>query len=216
MTQASGPIFPLSMSIVSRVFVLLIGFFLAQCASLPSTMHRSTDRGLWNGKVLMLKEQSRDRKWANVTWISEAEKQRMRIDVYAFMDIPLATFLKAEGLYHLWIFTEKKYYKSSDGQKLFAHLTRMDINPDLFFSLLGRGDLPASSWDCEVHGSINVCHSKVKKMKMDVNLSSTDERQISLQTGEREFRLRLNRSKVELKEEFFQPLSSSHFKTIQL
>ncbi len=195
---------------------LFIALFMVSCVTGPQKMQKSSDVGVWSGKVLMLKKESKDKKWANVTWASDSVKDRMRVDVYAFMDIPIATFLKVDGHFHLWLFLDKTYYHSDQGEKLFSRLTKINVHPDLFYQILSDGFLPKDQWSCQIKTDSNLCLSKDEKLKVDINLPDVDERQMTIKNISGEMRLRLSRSKVEMNDDYFKPMSSSHFKTIQI
>ncbi len=203
-------------NLYSHFFSLLLVSFLVSCATTPKSMQKSSDVGIWTGKVLMLANGSKDKKWANVTWASDSTKDRMRVDVVAFMDFPLATFIKSDNHFHLWLFMDKTYYHSNDGEKLFSQLTKMKVHPDLFYQLLSNGFLPKEDWSCREVSDENLCLSKDKKLKIVMGLPEQDERTMTLKNTKSEMRLRLNRSKVEMSDQHFKPLQSSQFKTIQI
>lgn len=195
-------------------FCLLI---FVQCTTAPERAGHVTDVGIWQGKVLIQNKKTNNKKWANVTWASDSTQQKMRIDVYAaLMDIPIATFIKAGDEAHLWLFTERKYYFSKDGEKLFKFLTKMTLNPNVFYSLLGSPQPPSDDWKCKDGEGVFQCLSQENKTKLLVEYKDNDRRVIKVVKALKALRLRLVRSKVEVSEKHFKLLSTSHYKTYKI
>lgn len=194
-----------------------ISLFLIQCTTTPKSKEPLTDVGLWIGKVQMTNKTTNNRKWANVVWASNSVDDEMRIDVTAaIVDIPLATFIKNGEGFHLWLFTEKQYFTSEDGKKLFSHLTKLSVHPSIFYSMLGQPKAPGKQWKCKVGSDRMECISKVNKTQLFVNGSNQNKREIKLNRGSKALRLRLSRAKVQVKKKMFQSLPTSQFKTIKL
>lgn len=201
---------------MKKLIISLSFLFLTDCVTNPQRAGRTTDIGVWQGKVLLANTKTNHKKWANVTWASQSDKQRMRIDVYAVMDIPVATFIKIGEESHLWLFTEKKYFFSSNGEKLFKHLTKMTLNPDVFYSLLGTPVPPSDDWQCKDQERVFKCHNQAEKMDLIVQHHDQDKRVINAHRGSKALRVRLLRSKVQVHDEHFKLLSTSHYKTIKI
>ncbi len=189
---------------------------LVACSSKPLTTGKHTDIGMWTGKVQMTNKTTNHKKWANVVWASDSESDRMRIDVSAIMDVPIATFIKNGEGSHLWLFTEKKYFHSQDGEKLFKHLTKLSVDPRIFYSMLGQPRPPGSQWSCKDKSDVYQCSSSQEKTRFMVKHEEPDERIIKIEKGLEALQIRLSRSKVQVKEQLFKALSTSQFKTIQI
>jgi hypothetical protein len=196
-----------------RVTIFLL---LAACSTNQMSSKESSDIGLWQGKVQMVDETTHNKKWANVNWASNSSIDKMRVDVYALMDIPVATFIKIGAESHLWLFTEKKYYYSDNGEKLFSFLTKINMNPDVFYSLLGKPRAPNSQWKCSRLNEQFKCQSKIDQINLLVDDSDNDQRVIRIHKEGKSLNFRLNRSKVEIQDENFKLLSTSQFKTIKI
>ena len=175
-----------------------------------------TDIGVWQGKALMINKQTKHKKWANLTWISDSRVQKMKINVYAVLDIPVASYLSSEENTDLWLFTEDKHYQSTDGAKLFKYLTKIEIDPKVFFSLLGRPEAPGGSWSCTDVDRLLRCQSKSLKIKLSVNYGDKDQRNIEIYRQDQLLRLKLTRSKVEVKARHFKSISTPHYRTIKI
>lgn len=189
---------------------------LANCSTSTKSSGPQTDLGIWQGKALILNKTVNNKKWANVTWASDSINNRMRIDVYALMDMPLATYIQVDGEAHLWMFTEKKYFVSKNPQKLFKYLTKLSLNPNIFYSFLGRPAAPNTEWNCEKDNVKMMCKSQAAKTNIKVDFSDTNERIIKISRAGKSLRLRLSRAKVQTQDRDFELLSTSQFKTIKI
>jgi len=178
-----------------------------------------SDIGVWQGKVMSVNPSTHYRQVANVSWVSDSSRKRMRVDVYALFDIPIATFLKDGDSHHLWLFMEKKHYQSQDGRKLFQHLTKLPIDPNVFFELLGPMRVVESlgpSWSCRQEKGEHQCESGEQSTWLSVHNQQADERKIKIVRGEKTLQIRVSRSKVGFDQGVFKPLSTSQFKTIRI
>lgn len=200
-----------------RIFYLFILIFLlSNCTSTPDSRGPYSDVGVWEGKVLMTSLQSKQKKWAYLTWVSDSRKDRMRVNVSAVMNYPVATFLKNDDGHQLWIFPEKKHFTSDDGGKLFFHLTKLSMDPRIFYSLLGRPKSPGKQWQC-IYGEEKMsCQSESLQTRFEVNFEDADERKIKVVRDGKLLQINLSRTKVQVEERFFKALSSSQFKTIEI
>jgi hypothetical protein len=194
--------------------------FLVNCATTDRRARRDlSDTGVWTGKVMTTNPKTKMSQWANVSWTSDSDRQRMRVDVFAIMDIPIATFLKDGDEHHLWLFMEKKYYRSNDGRKLFYHLTKLPVEPAVFFELLGAMRINQTlgpSWHCGEKKGLHHCESKQLATQLSVDNHQADERIIKINKGANALRLRLSRAKVQFEDKVFRPLNTSQFKTITI
>ncbi|MEM7647004.1 MAG: hypothetical protein AAF203_08850 [Pseudomonadota bacterium] len=201
---------------MQKILGLLLCLFIAQCTTKPKTTLVGDDRGIWQGKVLMTNLKTKNKKWANVVWASDSSQDRMRVDVSAIFNVPVATFLKDGDQAHLWLFTEKKYYVSDSAERLFQQLTKLDVDPAIFFSLLGTPQPPSTEWQCKDKSDVFGCVWKQKKVVLTVDHGDLDKRTIKVRRTGQSLRLRLSRAKVEVPDRLFTPLKTSQFKTIQL
>ena len=200
-----------------KIIILILCLFLfVQCTTSQLKPQAATDVGVWQGKVLITNKKIDSHKWASLTWVSDSAQEKMRIDIHAIMNIPLATFVKGSDGAHLWIFQENKHYYSKDSQKLFKYLTKISLNPDIFYSLLGRPAAPNSRRRCKDSTEIYKCYSKRERARMTVDYSDKNKRIITFERGSRALRLRLSRTKVQVDNVSFKPLSLSQFKTIKI
>lgn len=205
---------------LSFFFSVLCLLGLANCAT--DRGHARTDLsdiGVWQGKVMSINPSTNYRQVANVSWVSDSSRQRMRVDVYALFDIPIATFLKDGDSHHLWLFTEKKHYMSQDGRKLFQHLTKLPVDPKVFFQLLGPmqvAQVLGPSWSCVQKEGQHQCESREQSTWLSVENQQVDERKIKIVRGEKTLQIRISRSKVEFDQSVFKTLATSQFKTIRI
>lgn len=189
---------------------------LTHCTTTKKQSKVHTDVGLWVGKVQMTNKTTGQKKWANVNWASDSSQSRLRVDVSAILDVPVATFLvNSEGA-HLWLHMEKKYFHSMESRKLFKHLTKLSIDPKIFYSMLGQPEAPNENWACSTEPALLKCASQKNQTQYSVAFSETDRRLINIDRGSKSLRLRLSRSKVQLEDRFFQALSKSQYKTIEI
>jgi hypothetical protein len=182
-------------------------------------VEKLVDTGLWEGRVMAINPKSKNRQWANVSWMSDSGSQSMRVDVFGIMDVPVATFLKVGDENHLWLFLESKHYYSQDGRKLFQQLTRLPIDPVVFFELLGPmrvQDAVGGDWTCFRQDGQHQCQSKSLRTRLQVENRELDQRKIQIVQGQASLQVRLVRSKVEVNPKAFLPLNLSQFKTIRL
>ena len=198
------------------IFCILFSALFIGCQTTSKTGGKHSDRGIWSGKVQMINKTTNHKKWANVTWASDSSKDLMRVNVSAVFDVPIATYLKNKEGAHLWLFNERHYYQSNDAQKLFLHLTKLSVDPNIFYNLLGPVEKPGKGWSCKRSSVAMDCYSSSKKVGLLAHFKSSDERVIRITKGEKALVLKLFRSKVEVSETVFSPLSTSQFKTIQL
>ncbi len=201
---------------MKALFFTLVFLLLVQCSSKKKSSEPFSDVGLWAGKVLMTNKTTNHKKWVNVTWASDSENDRMRIDITAILDVPVATYIKNNKGYHLWLFTDRKYFFSQDGEKLFQHLTKLSLDPSIFYSLLGEPQPPSSEWACKNKDSILSCSSAVNKTRFLVKHEEADERTIRIEKGVKALKIKLSKSKVQLQDELFKSLSTSQFKTVKI
>ncbi len=164
----------------------------------------------------MTNKTTNHRKWANVTWASDSSEDRMRVDVSAVLDVPIATFIKNSEGSHLWLFTEGKYFFSEDGGKLFKYLTKLSVNPKIFYNLLGNPKSPGTEWQCKTDQEIFQCQSSADKTQFSVKTGEPNRRVINMEKGTKALRVRLSRSKVQLQDKLFKKLPTSQFKTFRL
>ncbi len=206
--------------LVLLLLSLILPLLLANCATDRGRARTDlSDIGVWQGKVMSINPSTNYRQVANVSWVSDSSRQRMRVDVYALFDIPIATFLKDGDSHHLWLFTEKKHYMSQDGRKLFQHLTKLPVDPKVFFQLLGPmqvAQVLGPSWRCTQNGGRHQCESTQQSTRLSVENQKIDERKIKIVRGEKTLQIRISRSKVELDQSIFKTLSTSQFKTIRI
>jgi hypothetical protein len=187
------------------------------CSTTPQSTLPPTDIGVWKGKVQMINTTTNQKKWASLTWASDSDGDRMRVDVSAVFDTPLVTFMKNEEGYHLWQYMDGKYYFSENGAKLFRNFTKLSVDPDLFYDFLGQPRNPGLPWVCEkTDQPVMSCQASTEKVRFVVNHAERDRRQIGIQRGDRAIHIRLNRAKVQVQDRLFKTLSTSHFKTIQI
>ncbi len=196
--------------------LLIIAWLVSSCSTAPKSPGQHTDTGIWAGKVQMTNQQTSHRKWANVTWASDSDQDRMRVDVSAILDVPIATFIKNEEGSHLWLFTEKKYFFSKDGEKLFQFLTKLSVNPNIFYKLLGVPESPGTEWNCESQPQLFKCFSRARQTQFSVVHADPNQRVIQVEKGPKTLRVRLSRSKVQLQDRLFKKLSTSQFKTFRI
>lgn len=196
--------------ILSSLFLFLVG-----CQTGVKS-GKTTDVGVWDGKVLMTGSSSQNAKWAYVTWVSDSTKGRMRVDVRAIMDIPIATFLLSKNRAHLWLYRENKYYTSDTPKTLFSKLVKFELDPSVFFSFLGRPKSIGSDWQCKKKQSEMFCTHGLEPLKVSLRFPEADQREIKVKKPGKAFKLRLTRSKVEVNNKMFLPLKSSQFESIQI
>lgn len=194
---------------------LALVFVYFGCSTAPKTTLSASDVGIWSGRILMTNTLTHQKKWASVHWASDSANSRMRIDVSAVFDVPLATYLQNEQGAHLWLFNQKQYYHSQDGERLFQKLTKLSVDPKIFYDLLAIPQPLASPWACQSEDMKLKCRSVQDKMKMAVDFSRKNQRVIRINKGQEDFRLKLSKSKVQLNDKMFQRLPTSQFKTIQ-
>lgn len=201
---------------MKKILSLLFLIISVQCTTKPPLKRDVTDTGVWQGKLQLINEQTKDKKWANVTWASDSENDRMRIDIAAIMDIPLGTFIRDQQGSHLWMFTENKYFTSENGERLIQHLTQLSFDPENFFKLLGNLDPLEGNWKCSSNEERYRCASKANGTTITVESDASDERIITIKKDLKALRLRLNKAKGEVQESHFKLLPTSQFKTIRI
>ena len=162
-----------------RLFILVpLLLLLSNCSTTPDSTGPHTDVGVWEGKVLMTNLKTKHKKWANLTWVSDSSNDRMRVNVSAVMNLPVATFLKSDGENQLWLFTENRHFTSGSGEKLFKYLTKLSLDPIIFYSMLGRPRSPGEEWKCEESDGQFKCNSVSLKTRFSVAHDTRDERKI--------------------------------------
>ncbi len=202
------------MKSIAKLFLL---FLLVQCTSNQKSGPGSlTDVGVWQGKVLMVNNVTKFKKWAYVIWASDSENNRMRVNVNAVFDQPVATFLKNKSTNDLWLFLEGKHFESNDGKKLFEYLTKLSLDPKIFYSLLGEPQSPGTEWQCVREKQEMSCRSETYKTQFRVDYGEVNSRTIVIEKDSNTLQLKLSRSKVQVKDSLFKPVSSSQFKTIKI
>ncbi len=198
-------------------YSLLLLFFVASCTTGKKDFKGpATDVGIWQGKVLMTNKTTDFKKWAYVTWASDSPNNRMRVNVSAVFDQPVATFLKKQESNDLWLFLEGKHFQSDDGRKLFEFLTKLSLDPKIFYSLLGTPRSPGTEWQCNKKEQVMSCISKAYKTRFSVEYEDRNKRLIEIDRGSKALQIRLTRSKVQVEDKLFTPLRSSQFKTIKI
>ena len=195
---------------------VLSALLITACSTVPKDGGEKTDVGVWEGRVQVTNNKTKQRKWVNVIWVSDSAKKRMKIDVRAVLDIPVATFLRDNGEAHLWMFTEAKHYYSKSPRTLFANLVKFDFDPDLFFSILGNPRSLGQQWSCKNLDYIYKCHSQKQKTKVMIDHQQNNVRFIKVHRGEKTLQMRLTRSKVQIEDGLFRPIPLTQFKTIQI
>lgn len=199
-------------------FIFLVSFFflLVGCQTGPG-VGKTTDVGVWDGKVLMTSgKNSNNGKWAYVTWASDSTEDRMRVDVRAILDIPIATFLLSKDQAHLWLYRENKYYTSNNPKRLFSKLVKFELDPTIFFSFLSHPKRIGSEWQCRKDSKKMLCVHSSEPLKVSLNFDGPNQREIRVKKPGKAFRLRLIRSKVEVHNKMFFPLKSSQFESIKI
>jgi hypothetical protein len=196
-------------------FIGILACSFLGCTTTPGT-GQWTDRGIWTGKVQMTEANTAQRKWVYVNWASDSSQDRMRIDVSAVLDVPIATFLKnAEGA-HLWLFTEGHYFFSHDGETLFKHFTKLSFDPRIFYDMLGKPQPPSAEWQCSEGSDVLRCRSVLAKTQFEVRHGDPDRRLIRIEKDGKALRVRLTRSKVQVPRNVFRKLPTSQFQTFRL
>lgn len=199
-----------------KISFLLILILSVRCTTSHKMTQRHHDKGVWEGTVLVLNNKTKHKKWVSVNWVSDSDNQRMRIDVYAMLDIPVATYIKTGHEAHLWLFTERKYYHSIDDVKLFKQLTKMSVDPNLFFAFLGSPKPPSPQWQCKDEEGVMGCVSAAEKAALTVDYREPNERVIQVKRRLKTLKLKLSRSKVQVDESLFKVLSTSQFEIIEI
>ena len=164
----------------------------------------------------MVNGKSNFKKWVYVVWASNSADNQMKIDVRAMMDIPVATYLQNENGAHLWLYQEKKHYYSQQPRKLFSRLTKVSLDPKIFYSLLGVPRSPGRDWACKQNSEEFKCYSNALSTGLTVGKERKDYRSILIEKDLRTLRIKLSRSKVGVDGVRFEPLDSSQFKTIKI
>lgn len=188
---------------------------LSNCTTTPKSKGPVTDVGLWQGKVLMTSATTKRNKWASVVWASDSINDRMKINVSAVFDYPVATFLKKGDRHDLWLFTEKTHFISNDGKRLFYNLVKISLDPKIFYSLLGQPQSPGPGWQCQLKEDLYSCVSIQLKTKFTVDVTDSDRRVIKILKGGNILQLSLSRSKVQVNDSNFKGLNTSQFKTVK-
>ncbi|MCJ8275473.1 MAG: hypothetical protein HRT44_01020 [Bdellovibrionales bacterium] len=189
---------------------------LTNCATQQVGSGEKTDVGIWQGKVMMTNKNNKNRKWAYVTWVSDSPNQRMRIDVRAILDTPVATYIRDESGAHLWLYLDGKYFFSKDAEKLFSQLVKFSFDPDNFFSFLGNPKKLGEPWSCTNKDDLYTCLSPKQKTNVSINHSENDKRVIKVEKGAKGLRVRLSRAKVQVGPQLFRKPSTTHFETIEI
>ena len=202
------------MKIIISVLCFLV---LVSCASVPQKAGKFTDVGVWQGRAFFLNTKKKSKRWASVVWASDSSVDQLRIDVYTIFDIPLATFIKLEEKTHLWIFDEKKYYFSKNGKKLFDHLTKIPLDPNVFFKLLGDPQKLNARWQCQQKKDVSECLSREDETRFLIQYESHDQRTIQVKKGPKTLRLELHRAKVQVSDDDFKlPQGLQQYEKIHL
>ncbi len=198
---------------------LWIGLFLflfAQCTFGPKRAGRVTDLGVWQGKVFFSNKKTKEKKWTYLTWASDSNQKRIRIDLYTIFYIPIATFLKKDKKNHVWIFDKKKYYFSRKASNVFEHFIQVPLNPNLFFKLLSQPDLDPH-WKCKKKSKgITKCLSKKNKIHIWIQHSDQDQRIIKIKKGSQILRLNLQREAIKVTDDNFKLLPTDEYETVPL
>ena len=82
--------------------------------------------------------------------------------------------------------------------------------------MLGRPRSPGEEWKCEESDGQFKCNSVSLKTRFSVAHDTRDERKIKVIRGGKALQIRLSRSKVEVEDRHFKPLSTSQFKTTEI
>ena len=196
---------------------LLLLVILVNCSTDQTTkLAKVTDKGLWQGKVVVTNQKTGKKKWVFVSWASDSSADQMKINASAVFDIPVATFVKQKQANHLWLYQNKQYFQSDNGPALFEKLLRFPLKPELFYDLLGEFKQPGPGWSCIEQDEGTHCKNPQSKASLKVDNSLADKRKIIIQRGDKHIEMRLTRSKVELKPSFFQLQQISGFERIVL
>ena len=196
--------------------ILIVGLFFVGCVTTPKGTGIKTDTGVWQGKAQMINLKTNRKKWVYVTWASDSSHDRMRVDVRALMDVPIATFIKRNSDNQLWLHTEGKHYQSDDGQELFSKLVRFPLNPDQFFGFLGKPGELGGDWTCNDNKQQYDCYSPTHKVHLTIDHEEADRRKIALKKDSKALKIRLIRAKVQVEDRLFDPLPTSQYKTFKL
>lgn len=199
-----------------KILILVISALLiTSCSTTPQQEGPHTDIGVWEGRA-QVTDKFGKKNWVNVTWASDSHNNRMRISLSAIMDYPVAMFLKSNQQHDLWLFDKRRHIQSESGVKLFKLLTKLSLDPEIFFSFLGKPQAPGIEWSCSESGQEFKCHSAQLKTTLTVDHSQRDKRIIRVENAGKKAQLRLSRSKVQVSDRNFKPLKLSHFKTIKI
>lgn len=188
----------------------------AACQTAYKGADDGSDMGVWEGKVRMLDSKKDKKIWGFVTWISESQKSRLRIDVKATLDVPIATFIMQENSAQLWLYQEDKYYTSNDPQKLFAKLTRLQVDPQVFFAILSRHSRLKKPWQCRSQDAAVNCNNQQQKLSLEIQNQDENTRRVTLRNGTKYLNLHLVRSKVEVNDRMFMYRPTSQFERISI
>ena len=198
------------------IILVILAILLSQCSTMDKSKGPVTDVGVWQGKILIKNTKTKKNKWASLIWASDSKNDRMKVNVSAIMDYPVAAFLRKDDQNDLWLFTENKHYRSVSGERLFQSLLKVSIDPKIFYSLLGNPQSPGNEWNCKKDSDTFNCHSVKLKTKFSVDISSSNRRVIKINKGQKALQISLSRSKVQVTEKHFSGLNSSQFKTIEI
>ena len=164
----------------------------------------------------MTNKTTKAKKWSNLTWISESTKDRMRIDMTGVFDVPIATYIKNKEGTHLWLFRKRQYFFSKDGGKLFRRLAHISMDPQVFYHLLGQPKGLNPHWSCKEQKAVLNCVGKKENLRLSVKFPKGNQRLIAIESKAEALRIRLSRSKLQIQDKIFQPLSTPSFEIIKL
>ena len=199
-----------------NISVFLLAILLTNCVSKPKVVDDGSDKGVWQGNVRIHDADKGKKISGYVTWTSESQKNRLRVDVQAVFGIPVATFILDGDQADLWLHQESKHYTSKSPAKLFANLVRFPLNPKIFFSLLNKNGQFPRPWKCLRQKQRVDCDNVRDKVSLNLKNQSEHRRKIEIRQGGKALAMALTRSKVEVLDKQFKVRKISGYKQISM
>lgn len=197
--------------------IVLVGFLfiIFGCQSKPLGKIDPSGSGVWQGKVRIVDSSRNKSLTGNIIWVSDAENQRMRIDVSAFFGISIATLIMESDEAWLWLHRERKFYGSDNPANLFEKLAKIKMDPKIFFWILQEDPKMEKPWECTKKDTALRCLDREQKIQALVSTLG-ERKKVNLKQADRSLVFSLQRSKVQVPEKSFHDKGSLGYKHMNL
>lgn len=200
------------------IVTLLIGFFVASCATKPS-VEQSESATKWDSKAILINKKDSKQQSLSILLIGSKEG-RLRMEITATLGYQVGSIVANRNSFKAAVYPQKTYYEGLPTSEALYKLIRIPIEPLILLNIAYEQQIKVRGWLCQ-NDSANFI-ARCVNQSLGIEIKWTERKGgrklvlLSSQQFEMRWLFEAPQSDSALKSTIFDLESPAGFKTIQI